>query len=117
MKSIKESIIGRRGAYSPELYIFHPVGEDYDLALDILPKEHMVKIKNGPIFYCIDKIELERYLKKLGQYKHIGPNIYRKLNGSSTIYKVIDSTDPDQIKVLLKTQLFAELKNLVIRIA
>lgn len=117
MKSIKESIIGRKGVYSPDLYIFHPCAEDYDLALDILPKEHMVKTKDGPFFYCIDKIELERYLRKVGQHKLIGPNIHRKLNESSTLYKVIGSSDLDQIKDLLKTHPFVELKNLVIRIA
>ena len=117
MKTIKESIIGRKGSDSRELYILDPCAEDYELALDILPDECIVKTKDGPFFYCIDKIELERYLKKLGQYKHIGSNIHRKLNDSSNLYKVIDSADLDQIKELLKTYPFVELKNLVIRIA
>ena len=117
MKTIKESIIGRKGSDSRELYILHPCGEDYELALDIFPDECIVKTKDGPFFYCIDKNELERYLKKLGQHKLIGPNIHRKLNGSGTLYKVIGSSNLDQIKDLLKTHLFVELKNLVIRIA
>jgi len=117
MKTIKESIIGRKGAYSSELYIFHPCAEDYDLALDILPNECKVKTKDEMFFYCIDKIQLERYLKKLGQHKLLEPNIHRKLNRSSTLYKVIDSLNLDQIKDLLKTRPFAELNKLVIRIA
>lgn len=117
MKHINESIIGRKGVYSQELYIFHPVAEDYELAFNILPDECRVKTKDGLFFYCIDKTELERYLRKVGQHKLIGPNIHRKLNGSSTLYKVIGSSDLDQIKDLLKTHPFVELKNLVIRIA
>ena len=117
MKTIKESIIGRKGAYSSDLYILHPIADDYDLALDILPDECKIKTKDGMFFYCIDKNELDRYLKKLGQHKHIGPNVHRKINQSSTIYKVIDSSDPDQIKDLLKTHYFIELMKLVIRIA
>ena len=77
MKTIKESIIGRRGIPSrSEVWIMFPMENDYMLAKDIFPKEYSVRSGANYVF-CIDDVQLlKRYFERCN-------NKYRDLFSSS----------------------------------
>lgn len=77
MKTIKESIIGRKGV-SPqsEVWIMFPMESDYLLAEDIFPEEYKVRAGANYVF-CIDDIRwLKRYFERIAAR---GNNKYRGL--------------------------------------
>ena len=73
MKSIKESIIGRRGIPSrSEVWIMFPMENDYLLAEDIFPKEYKIRAGANYVF-CIDDVQwLKRYFER-GNNKYPDP--------------------------------------------
>ena len=81
MKSIKESIIGRKGIPSrSKVWIMYPMNKDYDLAKYIFPEEYMVRAGSNYVF-CIDDVQwLKRYFERgNNKYPDSFPNQFSKL--------------------------------------
>lgn len=64
MRTIKESIIGRKGSENNQLWLLVPVGEDYVLAEKILPDSCKITLIFKTV-YCIDRMMLKNYFNKL----------------------------------------------------
>ena len=97
MKTIKESIIGRRGGADNKLWLIYPVGEDFKLAEKILLPECRIYpfgFGNMPVLYCIDTITIISFFKKIKKFR----------NSDSRLYEV----NPEYMKD------FGEVENFVI---
>ena len=73
MKTIKESIIGRKGMpLRSEAWIMFPMEDYYTLAEDIFPEEYRVRA-GGNYVFCIDDV---RWLKRYFDFVGRGNNNY-----------------------------------------
>ena len=64
MRTIKESIIGRKGSVNNQLWLLDPVGDDYDLAEKLLPDSCKITLTFKTV-YCINRTMLKNYFNKL----------------------------------------------------
>ena len=101
MKTIKESIIGRRGQ-DAQLYVLYLRDDDFSAARDYISDDYTFITPMNAVLYCIDKFELDKFLKILRQQKGIKNDKYRVINNSSSIYRVTNGFSRDQITKLLK---------------
>lgn len=65
MKTLQESIIGRKGAYSSsKLWLLYPVSQDYTTALNVLPNECRIYFDNITLF-CMNRQQLKEFFDSL----------------------------------------------------
>ena len=101
MKTIKESIIGRKNR-DAQLYILYLCDDDFLVAGNYISDNYAFTTPNRIVVYCINKFELDKFLKILRQQKGIGNDKYRVINDSSSIYRVTNGFSRRQIIELLK---------------
>ena len=101
MKFIKESIIGRKSREA-QLYVLYLCDDDFFAARDYISDNYTFITPMNAVVYCIDKFELDKFLKILRQQKGIENDKYRVINNSSSIYRVTNGFSRDQIIKLLK---------------
>jgi len=101
MRTIKESIIGRKNR-DAQLYVLYLCQEDHLFARINISDDYLFTTPNNDEVYCIDKFELDKFLKLLRQFKGIENNKYRVINDHSSIYKVANGFSRDQIIKLLE---------------
>lgn len=64
MKTIKESIIGRRGTQPSKLWLLYPVGGDFHTALDVLPDDCRIYWDATSLF-CVNLRQLKDFFDNL----------------------------------------------------
>ena len=108
MKTIKESIIGRRGIPSrSEVWIMFPMENDYMLAKDIFPEEYKVRAGDNYVF-CIDNVQrLKRYFERCNnnKYPDLFSSPYSKLG---VVKRNSHFKNLDQIKEWLQSIVYTD---------
>ena len=78
MKTIKESIIGRKGITDDKLWLIYPLGSDFVAAKKILSPECMIyPFDSGtPILYCVDTTTIIRFFEKIKKFRNEDSQLY-----------------------------------------
>lgn len=81
MKTIQESIIGRRGSTTGELWLLYPIGHDYKFASAIIPDAYKIFFAPGKTglrvyAYCINTSLMKKYFNVIGSFESSYSRLY-----------------------------------------
>ena len=106
MKTIQESIIGRRGRITGDMWLLYPIGKDYEFASAVIPDAYKIYFAPGKTglrgyAYCINTGLMKKYFNVIESFESsysrlysVNPNYLRSFDDvKEFIYKKL----PDEL--------------------